>query len=73
MTCRLLHSHNYLLKINNAGSGLNGNMDKCTVEDMDSMYNLHVRSTFVITKRALPYIEKAKGKPLKDSRREIAV
>lgn len=40
---------------------LAGNIDKCTVEDLDLMYNTNVRSMFIITKQAIPHLEKTKG------------
>ena len=49
-------------QVNNAGAGKIGNIDVCTAQDIDFMYNLLLRSVFVITKRAVPHLRKNKGK-----------
>ena len=48
--------------MNNAGSGVHGNLEKCPVEDVDFMFSVHARSVFIITKRAMPHLKKTKGK-----------
>ena len=49
-------------QVNNAGSVTRGNIETCTVQDMDFMFNVHVRSVFTIIKRAMPHLKKSKGK-----------
>lgn len=47
--------------VNNAGASKSGNIDMCEVQDLDFMYNLLLRSVFVLTKRAVPHLKKTKG------------
>ena len=50
-----------IFQVNNAGTAVGGNLDMCTVQDVESMFNTHVRSVFMITKRAIPHLKKTKG------------
>ena len=47
--------------INNAGATRARNIDTCTIEDLDWCYNVLVRSVFMMTKAAIPHLEKTKG------------
>ena len=49
-------------QVNNAGSGTTGNIETCTVQAMDLMFNVHVRSVFIITKHAMHHLKKSRGK-----------
>ena len=47
--------------INNAGATRARNIDTCTIEDLDWCYNVLVRSVFMMSKAAIPHLEKTKG------------
>lgn len=47
--------------INNAGSTIAGGIEKTTVKDLDEMMNLNVRSVYMLTQAALPYLIQSKG------------
>jgi len=47
--------------VNNAGATRARNIDNCTIEDLDWVYNVLVRSVFMMTKAAIPHLEKTKG------------
>ena len=47
--------------LNNAGATRARNIDTCTIEDMDWCYNVLVRSVFMMSKAAIPHLEKTKG------------
>ena len=47
--------------MNNAGWFVNKGLMDTSVEEMDSMLNIFVRTVFAITQRALPCIIKNKG------------
>jgi len=47
--------------VNNAGATRVRNIDTCTIEDLDWVYNVLVRSVFMMTKAAIPHLEKTKG------------
>ena len=47
--------------VNNAGATRARNIDTCTIEDLDWCYNVLVRSVFMMSKAAIPHLEKTKG------------
>ncbi|XP_017478124.1 PREDICTED: uncharacterized oxidoreductase TM_0325-like [Rhagoletis zephyria] len=47
--------------VNNAGSGLNGNILDIGVDQFDTMLNTNVRSVFLLTKFAAPHLIKTQG------------
>ena len=47
--------------LNNAGATRARNIDTCTIEDLDWCYNVLVRSVFMMSKAAIPHLEKTKG------------
>ena len=47
--------------VNNAGATRARNLETCQVEDLDWVYNIIVRSVFMMTKAAMPHLEKTKG------------
>ena len=47
--------------MNNAGATRARTIDNCEIEDLDWCYNVLVRSVFMMTKTALPYLEETKG------------
>ena len=47
--------------INNAGATRVRNVDNCEIEDLDWCYNVLVRSVFMMSKAAIPHLEKSKG------------
>ena len=49
-------------QVNNAGAATGGNFEQSSVDDMDWMYKVNVRTVYVMTKAALPHIKKTKGK-----------
>ena len=49
------------LQINIVGIKRLGNMETCTVEDLDVALNGCVRSTFIVCKEAIPELIKTKG------------
>ena len=49
------------LQVNNAGALVHGKIDTCTIENVDSMFGIHVRSVFMIIKRAMPHLKRSKG------------
>lgn len=46
--------------INNAGIGIYNPLEKLTLEDYDKTMNSNMRSTFIFTKGALPYMQEKK-------------
>ena len=48
--------------MNNAGFMVTGKIDTCTVQHVDLMFSVHVRSVFMIIKRAMPHLKMSKGK-----------
>ena len=52
--------------MNNAGGSAVGTLETTTLNDVDLMFNNHVKSVFSITKRAMPHLKKSKGMYLKD-------
>ena len=51
----------YPLQINNAGATRARNIDTCEIDDLDWCYNVLVRSVFMMSKAAIPHLEKTKG------------
>merc|ERR1712025_614449 len=47
--------------VNNAGATRVRNIDNCEIEDLDWCYNVLVRSVFMMSKAAIPHLEKTKG------------
>ena len=47
--------------INNAGATRARNFNNCEVEDLDWVFNIIVRSVFMMTKAAAPHLEKTQG------------
>jgi len=47
--------------VNNAGATRARNIDTCEIEDLDWCYNVLVRSVFMMSKAAIPHLEKTKG------------
>jgi len=47
--------------VNNAGATRARNIDNCDIDDLDWCYNVLVRSVFMMTKAAIPHLEKTKG------------
>merc|ERR1711935_154762 len=47
--------------LNNAGATRARNIDTCTIDDLDWCYNVLVRSVFMMSKAAIPHLEKTKG------------
>ena len=47
--------------LNNAGATRARNIDTCTIEDLDWCYNVLVCSVFMMSKAAIPHLEKTKG------------
>merc|ERR1711935_676681 len=47
--------------LNNAGATRARNIDNCTIEDLDWCYDVLVRSVFMMSKAAIPHLEKTKG------------
>ena len=43
-----------------------GTLETTTLNDVDLMFNSHVKSVFSITKRAIPHLKKSKGMYLND-------
>lgn len=50
-----------MIQVNNAGILVGGSIETLTVEDFDKQMNVNVRSVFILTKLALPYLKKTKG------------
>jgi len=51
----------FFLQINNAGATRAKNIDTCEIDDLDWCYNVLVRSVFMMSKAAIPHLEKTKG------------
>ena len=47
--------------LNNAGATRARDIDTCTIEDLDWCYNVLVRSVFMMSRAAIPHLEKTKG------------
>lgn len=47
--------------VNNAGSIVYGPLESATMESFDLMINTNIRSVFLLTKLAIPHLEKTKG------------
>ncbi len=50
--------------MNNAGAVKSGHFDQATPEDLDTMYNVNVKSTYMMTQTCLPYLTETKGKSI---------
>ena len=50
-----------MLQCNVAGATRPRNLDACEIEDLDWCFNVLVRSVFMMTKAAIPHLEKTKG------------
>ena len=50
-----------LLQINNAGIVKTGNFSTCTFEDVEEAMSINCRGLFMMTKKALPWLNGAKG------------
>lgn len=57
-----IHNHGQIdILVNSAGIILNGSIETTTVDEWDKMFNINLRSVFILTQKCLPHLIESKG------------
>jgi NAD(P)-dependent dehydrogenase (short-subunit alcohol dehydrogenase family) len=57
-----IHNHGQIdVLVNSAGIILNGTIETTTIDEWDKMFNINLRSVFVLTQKCLPHLIETKG------------
>lgn len=57
-----IHNHGRIdVLVNSAGIILNGTIETTTIDEWDKMFNINLRSVFLLTQKCLPYLIESKG------------